>query len=309
MICVCAYNSNSSPWEVLYSAAEPLTAVCTIVSQVFCLMRASTYDHCTLSWLLQELSTKANAVPSQYLYRNFTPRWFLCCAGTQTQQSAGEPPSKSEQRSQSATAPQDPEAAPGPAPGESQPSNPPAEAEANGDKPEHQHHGIATVTDVAAVSSVVGANQPMADEAPADEAADVAPADQAMTTKAEPGDPVSAPGTVDVASAAAAAEAAVVDVPTHLTDEERRLLDWHWANLEYGCSARLSQVSTVASASLATIATSVVMAIVKVALVASSPARLLACPQSMLYALSACHLVLWPSWSKYSRKHIQCRYH
>ncbi|KAL0040091.1 hypothetical protein WJX79_005960 [Trebouxia sp. C0005] len=33
------------------------------------------------------------------------------------------------------------------------------------------------------------------------------------------------------------------DVPSRLTDEERRLLDWHWANLEYGCSARLSQVS------------------------------------------------------------------
>ena len=28
-----------------------------------------------------------------------------------------------------------------------------------------------------------------------------------------------------------------------LDDSDRRLLDWHWANLEYGCSARLSDVS------------------------------------------------------------------
>ena len=162
----------------------------------------------------------------------------LRCAGTQTQQSADEPPSDSQQRSQSATAP----GAPGTAPDESQPGNPPADAEANTDQADHEHHGIATVTDAAAISSVVGANQPMADVAAANEAADVAPAEQAMTTKAEPGDPVSAPGTVDTAAEAAAAAVAVVDVPTHLTDEERRLLDWHWANLEYGCSARLSQV-------------------------------------------------------------------
>ena len=171
---------------------------------------------------------------------------LLCSAGTQTQQSIGEPPHENGQPSQAASPPENAETAPAPAPGESQPSNPPAEAEANDNKPEQQHHGIATVTDAAAVSSVVGANQPMTDEVPADEAADVAPADQAMTTKAEPGDPVTAPGTVDVASAAPAAEAAVVDVPTHLTDEERRLLDWHWANLEYGCSARLRQVRTTA---------------------------------------------------------------
>ena len=55
--------------------------------------------------------------------------------------------------------------------------------------------------------------------------------------QAEPGDPVAVPGTADLATEE------VVDVPTFLTDEERRLLDWHWANLEYGCSARLSQVS------------------------------------------------------------------
>ena len=161
-------------------------------------------------------------------------------SGTHTQQTADEPLTASQQRSQSATAPQDAETAPA----ESQPSNPPAET--NGNKAERPH-GVATVTDAAAVSSVVGANQPMADDAPATEAADVAPAEQAMTTKAEPGDPVSVPGTVDTVAAAAAAQVAVVDVPTHLTDEERRLLDWHWANLEYGCSARLSQVRPLGS--------------------------------------------------------------
>ena len=150
-------------------------------------------------------------------------------------QEAGVPPSEGQQHSQHAqgqSAPGQPESAPV----ESKPDNPPAEAES---KHDNEAHSIATVTDTAAVSSVVGANQPMTEDAPADEAADVAPAEQAITTKAEPGDPVGVPGTID----ASAAEAAVVDVPTSLTDEERRLLDWHWANLEYGCSARLSQVS------------------------------------------------------------------
>ena len=31
-------------------------------------------------------------------------------------------------------------------------------------------------------------------------------------------------------------------LPAALTEEEVRLLGWHWANLEYGCSARLDQV-------------------------------------------------------------------
>ena len=166
----------------------------------------------------------------------------LNAAGTQTQQSTDQPPSSSEQRGQSATAPPAPASTSGPA--ESQPGNPPAEEDAKGDTSQHQHHAIATVPDTAAVSSIVGANQPMTDAAPAAEAAEAAPAEQAMTTKAEPGDPVSVPGTVDTVTEAAAAEVAVVDIPTHLTDEERRLLDWHWANLEYGCSARLSQVSS-----------------------------------------------------------------
>ena len=30
-------------------------------------------------------------------------------------------------------------------------------------------------------------------------------------------------------------------LPQRLTRDEQRLLDWHWANLEYGCSARLSE--------------------------------------------------------------------
>ena len=31
-------------------------------------------------------------------------------------------------------------------------------------------------------------------------------------------------------------------IPARLTEEMRRLLDWHWAQLEYGCSAPLSKV-------------------------------------------------------------------
>ena len=33
------------------------------------------------------------------------------------------------------------------------------------------------------------------------------------------------------------------DIVQNLNEPDRRLLDWHWANLEYGCSARLSDVS------------------------------------------------------------------
>jgi len=147
-------------------------------------------------------------------------------------QPAGVPPSEGQQHSRNASGqPED-------APADTRPDNPPAEDHSN-QSAATQSHNIATVTDIAAVSSVVGANQPMTEDAAAQEAADVAPAEQAITSKAEPGDPVGVPGTID----APAAEAAPVDVPTCLTDEERRLLDWHWANLEYGCSARLSQVS------------------------------------------------------------------
>lgn len=35
---------------------------------------------------------------------------------------------------------------------------------------------------------------------------------------------------------------APVQLPERLTDEMRRLLDWHWAQLEYGCSAPLTKV-------------------------------------------------------------------
>jgi hypothetical protein len=33
-----------------------------------------------------------------------------------------------------------------------------------------------------------------------------------------------------------------VPLPKHLTEEMRRMLDWHWAQLEYGCSAPLNKV-------------------------------------------------------------------
>lgn len=57
-----------------------------------------------------------------------------------------------------------------------------------------------------------------------------------------------------VESEASAAEPAAEQQPqeaSHLqpgkrwdiTEEERRLLHWHWANLEYGCSAPLGDVS------------------------------------------------------------------
>lgn len=152
--------------------------------------------------------------------------------GRPTVQPAGVSPSEGQQHSQNAPGqPEDARA-------DTKPDNPPAEDNSD-QSAAPQPHNIATVTDAAAVSSVVGANQPMTEDAAAQEAADVAPAEQAITSKAEPGDPVGVPGTID----APAAEAAPVDVPTRLTDEERRLLDWHWANLEYGCSARLSQVS------------------------------------------------------------------
>lgn len=33
-----------------------------------------------------------------------------------------------------------------------------------------------------------------------------------------------------------------VELPEWLSEEMRRLLDWHWAQIEYGCSAPLSKV-------------------------------------------------------------------
>lgn len=47
---------------------------------------------------------------------------------------------------------------------------------------------------------------------------------------------------LDAGGRGAAAAAALADLPHSLSEAERRLLDWHWANLEYGCSARLDQV-------------------------------------------------------------------
>ncbi len=37
--------------------------------------------------------------------------------------------------------------------------------------------------------------------------------------------------------------ASLADLVKGMSPSDRRLLDWHWANLEYGCSARLSDVS------------------------------------------------------------------
>jgi len=48
-------------------------------------------------------------------------------------------------------------------------------------------------------------------------------------------------GVSGAAAAAAGAAVAGVELPHSLSEAERRLLDWHWANLEYGCSARLDQ--------------------------------------------------------------------
>jgi hypothetical protein len=48
-------------------------------------------------------------------------------------------------------------------------------------------------------------------------------------------------GVSGAAAAAAGAAVAGVELPRSLSEAERRLLDWHWANLEYGCSARLDQ--------------------------------------------------------------------
>jgi len=57
--------------------------------------------------------------------------------------------------------------------------------------------------------------------------------------------PESEPGVPngDAPSEAPEAPPALPLAPKPLTAVERRLLDWHWANLEYGCSAPLSSVS------------------------------------------------------------------
>ena len=46
----------------------------------------------------------------------------------------------------------------------------------------------------------------------------------------------------DAGGAGSAATGVPVELPRSLSEAERRLLNWHWANLEYGCSARLDQV-------------------------------------------------------------------
>jgi hypothetical protein len=41
-----------------------------------------------------------------------------------------------------------------------------------------------------------------------------------------------------------------VVLPERLSEEVRRLLDWHWSQLEYGCSAPLSKVTVPPAAAL-----------------------------------------------------------
>ena len=64
---------------------------------------------------------------------------------------------------------------------------------------------------------------------------------QAAKQQAESaGQPTSTDAVADDTGDAEASEAAK---PWTVSDEERRLLHWHWANLEYGCSAPLGAVS------------------------------------------------------------------
>ncbi|EIE23206.1 amine oxidase, partial [Coccomyxa subellipsoidea C-169] len=49
----------------------------------------------------------------------------------------------------------------------------------------------------------------------------------------------------DMANAGAPAESAAAPLPASLDEAQQRLLNWHWSNLEYGCSASLDQVSLV----------------------------------------------------------------
>ncbi|DBA90429.1 TPA: hypothetical protein ACH3X1_003701 [Trebouxia sp. C0004] len=117
--------------------------------------------------------TDAVVLPCHLLHRTLE--------GLQTYSAASRgPPSEGQQHSQNG--PGQPENAPS----DTRPDNPPAEDHSN-QNAAPQSHNIATVIDVAAVSSVVGANQPMTEDAAAQEAADVAPAEQAITSKAEPG--------------------------------------------------------------------------------------------------------------------------
>eukprot|EP00887_Chlorella_sp_A99_P004915 scaffold4.g4915.t1 len=85
-------------------------------------------------------------------------------------------------------------------------------------------------------------------------AAGVAGAAPEAAALAEPAaEPAAAPAAAaggtpaaEAAEAAAAAEGAPVGeaaAPPPLTEEQQRLMHWHWANLEYGCSARLDEIS------------------------------------------------------------------
>ncbi|KAL4433102.1 hypothetical protein ABPG77_006529 [Micractinium sp. CCAP 211/92] len=86
---------------------------------------------------------------------------------------------------------------------------------------------------------------------PAAPAAAVAAA-SAMLAGQQPAEAAAAPGSeaavaagaeLVVQPAAEAAEGAEGSAPLPIGPDQRRLLHWHWANLEYGCSARLEEIS------------------------------------------------------------------
>ncbi len=63
-------------------------------------------------------------------------------------------------------------------------------------------------------------------------------ADAAATTTA-----AQAASSADAAAAAGGAAPSATQPLQHVTPDMLHVLDWHWANLEYGCSARLAEVS------------------------------------------------------------------
>ncbi len=109
------------------------------------------------------------------------------------------------------------------------------------------------VGSAAAVDHSNGDPVPARGEHPADGAA---AADAHVDGTAAVAEAISGPGAAGGAAAAAGGSDATKVVkaedgvemkqpeprlPQFLTKDEQRLLDWHWANLEYGCSARLSE--------------------------------------------------------------------
>jgi hypothetical protein len=64
----------------------------------------------------------------------------------------------------------------------------------------------------------------------------------AAAARAEPAGEHAPGGEGPPAEAAAAPAAAAADEPAGVSGDMLHVLDWHWANLEYGCSARLHEV-------------------------------------------------------------------